>query len=63
MPCRELGEISLTSLMGQPVEFRPKQVLGLLEILLQINSKESENIETYPDLKREITTMWAMQKV
>ena len=49
--------------MGQPVEFRAKEVLGLLEILLQSNSKESENIEKYPYLKREITTMWAVQKV
>ena len=33
--CQELSEIYLTLLLGQPVEFRAKQVLGLLEILLQ----------------------------
>ena len=39
--------------IGQPLEFRAKQVLGLLEILLQINSKENENIKKYPYRKRE----------
>ena len=29
----------------------------------RVNSKESEKIEKYQDLKREISTMWAMRKV
>ena len=29
----------------------------------RVNAKESEEIEKYQDLKREITTMWAMRKV
>ena len=29
----------------------------------RVNAKESEKIEKYQDLKREITTMWAMRKV
>lgn len=29
----------------------------------RVNSKESENIEKYQDLKRGISTMWAMRKV
>ena len=28
----------------------------------RVNSKESEKIEKYQDLKREISTMWAMRK-
>ena len=29
----------------------------------RVNAKKSEKIEKYQDLKREITTMWAMRKV
>ena len=29
----------------------------------RVNSKEIEKIEKYQDLKREISTMWAMRKV
>ena len=29
----------------------------------RVNSKESEKIEKYQDLKREISAMWAMRKV
>ena len=29
----------------------------------RVNSKESEKIEKYQDVKREVSTMWAMRKV
>ena len=49
MPCRELGEISLTSLMGQPVEFRPKQVLDFWKFyyrLIQRKVRTLRHIQT-----------------
>ena len=57
---------------GHAVDSRPmKRKKNLLRMIIgvtvpadcRVNSKESGKIEKYQDLKREISTMWAMRKV